>query len=550
MEIGIVNMSNYVSPVISETRGKKWVSYGEDNDYFDYLLDRYRGSATNHAIINGISEMIAGEGLAPLSKSSAINYAKTLSLFKNEDIHRWAFDLKCLGYFIMTLKLKDGATESVGYTPVQNWRSGLADENGVVLEMFYSDDWKQINKAAYKPQPYNVLQPDSKNGEFIFAAKPFRSGTFYYPNVDYMGVLQYAHLEEEIGNFHLNNIMNGLSPSMLINFNNGDPGEIKRNEMEAKIKNKWGGSSNSGKFILAFNDDKESAATIETADISDLDKQYQFLSSEATSKILLGHRITSPLLFGIRDGSGLGSNTDEIKTASAFMNYNVIHPYQNFMISTFEHVLSFNSIATPMRIRPLQQLSSDEDLSNPLDDFIGSGESVDMDKWDLISESKVNYETDDEIYAKIQLASVPSSKPNSGSEQDNELFKVRYVYSPSSVSDDSREFCRKMVSAKKVYRKEDIDLASTKPVNKGWGAKGADTYDIFLYKGGGDCHHYWMRQVYLKKNNKKISVNEATKMINELDPDERDDVRIEKNDPKVAKLPKDMKNRGFLKPRK
>ena len=39
--------------------------------------------------------------------------------------------------------------------------------------------------------------------------------------VDYQGGLQYAELEEEISNYHLNNIMNGLAPSMLINFNNG-----------------------------------------------------------------------------------------------------------------------------------------------------------------------------------------------------------------------------------------------------------------------------------------------------------------------------------------
>lgn len=92
--------------------------------------------------------------------------------------------------------------------------------------------------------------------------------------------------------------MNGLAPGMLINFNNGDPGKTERNAMEAKIKSKWSGSSSAGKIVLAFNEHKDEAATIETVDISDLDKQYQFLSEESMKKIMVGHRVTSPLFSG------------------------------------------------------------------------------------------------------------------------------------------------------------------------------------------------------------------------------------------------------------
>jgi len=630
MNINVVQLSNYVAPKVTEERGKEWVKYGVDNDYFDYLLDRYRGSPTNHAIINGVSEMIAGDGIVPLSSRASNSYAKALSLFADEDVHRWAFDLKCLGYYIMLVTLKKGV-EEVEYTPVQNWRSGLADEEGVVKEYFYSDDWGQSNLAKFKPKPFNTLQPDSKTGLFVYAVKPYRSGTFYYPNVDYMGCLQYAHLEEEVGNFHLNNIMNGLAPGMIINFNNGDPGEEIRDKIEQSIQNKWGGSSNAGRFIMAFNDNKEASASIETVAISDLDKQYQFISQEATSKIMVGHRVTSPLLFGVRDGGGLGSNTDEIKTANELFQNSVIRPYQNFMIKSFEYILSLDSLSMPMRIKPLSPINEVVDSSgdstpqavatdaltqkaasyngaqiassleimqavkdgvlttdqaitfliqmlqfdpvvakalfygnasneiaklrkvvNEMDSFIELGEEL-GEEWLLIDERKVDYSVDESIYANLK-AKVPSSNPNATAEEDNDIFKVRYTYAPKTVSyekgHETREFCRKMVNANKVYRINDIKMASTRSVNPGWGPDGADNYDIFLYKGGGGCHHYWMRQVYLLKNNKKISVNDAKKIINGLPVEDRDAARLPINDPKVAQLPKDMPNHGFLKPRR
>jgi hypothetical protein len=126
------------------------------------------------------------------------------------------------------------------------------------------------------------------------------------------------------------------------------------------------------------------------------------------------------------------------------------------------------------------------------------------------------------------------------------LFKIRYQYAPKSNSDNSREFCVKMVKADKVYRKEDIEFAGQKVVNKGFGPNGTDRYSIWLYKGGARCHHFWMRKIYLRRNNKSISVNEAKKMILDLEPSDRKENRLPENNFKVAQLPNDMPNNGFL----
>ena len=179
---------------------------------------------------------------------------------------------------------------------------------------------------------------------------------------------------------------------------------------------------------------------------------------------------------------------------------------------------------------------------NELDKFIGECGEDESEDYELIHSERVN------TGLEIELARVPSSSWAKESEQDNALFRIRYKYK-GELRSDTREFCRKMLSADKVFRYEDIQRAGEQKVNAGWGPRGADTYDIWLYKGGGNCHHFWERRIYLRKDNRNITVNKARKMINELPPSDRGDARLMENNPLVAKLPIDMPNNGFLEPR-
>ena len=181
---------------------------------------------------------------------------------------------------------------------------------------------------------------------------------------------------------------------------------------------------------------------------------------------------------------------------------------------------------------------------------------MDEEEWELIDERKVDYETEEAQDALWNFArAIPGSSAERASrgvsEQDNELIRVRYAYMPKVTGSqgvatyESRDFCKRMVAAgNRVWRKEDIEAASNRAVNPGWGANGANTYDLFLYKGGGSCQHFWERRTYLRKDNEKISVSEARKIIREagLEP-------LERNDPRVAKTPRSQTNRGFLEPR-
>ena len=585
-KVSFVNLSTYTSPQIVETKNKEWVEFGADNNYFQFLIDRANGSATSSACITGISQMIYGRGLdATDSSKRPEQYARMISLFKKDDVRRFAYDLKLSGQCaIQVIYSKDRKSiAKVEHLPIETLRAEKCGaEDKKVQAYYYHPDWVNI-KPSEKPLRIpafgisNTPQPIE-----ILYVKPYEAGMYYYSTPDYQGGLQYAELEEEVSNYHLNNIMNGLAPSMLINFNNGVPDEEKQTLVENKIKAKFSGSSNAGKFILAFNDDKESAADINPVQLSDAHNQYQFLSEESQKKIMISHRIVSPMLLGIKDSSGFGNNAEELETATVLMQNTVIIPFQELLTDAFDKILAFNNISLNLYFKTLQPLQfvdlenvKDEEtreqetgvkmskVFNALEDF---GEDEDLENWELIDERKVDYDAEDELDEELKklnnpklsllskvwnLATTGTARPNAKSEQDGKneegvQFKVRYQYAPLRASNNSREFCKKMVNAAKIYRKEDIQQMSQRAVNAGWGLNGADTYDIWLYKGGGDCHHFWMRKTYRAKSaktkadvgnpNAEVSVNKAKK----------EGFKPEVNAKEVAKRPTDMPNNGFV----
>jgi len=583
-DLSIVNLSTYTSPVVKEVRGKNFIEYGEDNNYFQYLIDRYNGSPTNNAIINGVSEMIYGKGLdATNSNKKPEEYAQMKSLFNNDCVRKLCYDLKLMGQCaIQVIYSKDRSRiVQLEHMPIETLRAEKCNEKGEIEGYYYFSDW-----ANYKRGNELKRIPafgTSKEGLEIMYIKPYRAGFKYYSPVDYQGGTQYAELEEEISNFHLNNILNGLAPSMLINFNNGTPDPEQREMIERRIYEKFSGSSNAGKFILAFNDNPETAASIEPVQLSDAHQQYEFLSNESSKKIMVSHRIVSPMLFGIKDDTGLGNNADELKTASILFDNLVIKSFQGLLIESFDRILAYNNISLNLYFKTLQPLEfvdmeniEDEETKEEetgvklskqsnklLEEFIGKGQSEEelLEKYDLIDEMDVDYDLEDELDKKVEelnnevkLARVGKATPYKESEQDGKSKKegkeditylVRYMYTAYSggyktKAGRSREFCIKMMKANKVYRKEDIIALDNIPVNAGFGKNGADTYSVWLYKGGARCSHRWTRKIYVRKDGERslgdtISTTKARS----------EGFTPEKNPNKVSIAPRNMPNKGY-----
>ena len=579
--INFVQLSSYTSPAISENSRLGWVEYGDDNNYFQYLIDRYNGSPTNNAVVSGVIDMIFGKGLdATDSGQNTEGYMQLRKLIKDSELKKVINDYYLLGNgaFQVIYNRDKSKIVEVYHMPVECLRAEKCNEEGEVEAYYYAYDWAEVRskKGAERIPAFGYGEAADKVEILYF--RPYRSGSYYYSPVDYQGALPYAELEGEVANYHINNIKNGLAPSMIVNFNNGVPPEEERDIIESQIKQKWGGSSNAGKFILAFNDSSDSAASIEPVQLSDAHNQYEFLSRECQQKVLVGHRITSPMLFGVKDQTGLGNNADEIKTAFQLFDNSVIKPKQEQVITALDEILAFNNIAldlyfktlTPIEFTDLENAKTTEVIEEEtgikmsacsmempkeydaaIDELIAMGEDVDLEAWDLVDERDVDYDQEDALDATLKFASTGTARPNANSEQDGEnaageLFLVRYKYDGSKSP--QREFCRKMMSANKVYRKEDIIAMDNKAVNAGFGVNGSSTYSIWLYKGGARCKHKWVRQTYMSKDGIRPDVKSPNAKTISTTKARQKGFRPEANDDKVAITPSNMKNRGYVNP--
>jgi hypothetical protein len=387
-------------------------------------------------------------------------------------------------------------------------------------------------------------------------------------------VLPYALLEEEIGDYLINEVQNGFSGTKVVNFNNGVPTDEQQNIISNKVLDKLTGSRGQ-KVIVAFNNNAESKTTVDDIPLNDAPEHYTYLSEECLKKIMLGHNVTSPLLFGVASTNGFSSNADELKNSSILFDNMVIRPFQEEIIEAFDSILAFNGISLKLFFRTLQPLEFTDlenaqteeqvaeetgtELSAQTNPLIDLGEDV-QDNWLLIDEKEVDYDTDEEenellskepkqsLLSKIvNLVSTGDARQNIRSDQDKVIdgvkFVVRYKYE-GQVTDNPREFCTAMVKANKIYRKEDIIKMGSQVVNAGWGPKGADTYSIWLYKGGGNCHHRWNKQLYAVLSGKALNITEQTKKLAQAKAAQFGYVVT--NPSLVSTRPIDMPKKGFL----
>ena len=518
-----IQLETYTSPTIVEQKNKEWVEYGQDNNYYQYLIDLYYGSATNNACIKGISDLIYGDGLEVVRADRHLSgYLDLKKLFHEDCLRNAAMDLKMLGQCAIHLvKSKDRKK----YVKAEHWaiqtlRPQKCNDKGEIEGYYFAPDWSKL-KRGQKPHRFAAFGFDENATECVLVIKPYSTGNYYFSPVDYQGGTQWAELETEISNYHINNIKNGMAPSMLINFNNGQPPAEVKDMIEAQIINKFTGSSNTGKFILSFNDNAESKADITPVQLSDAHNQYQFLSTESMQKVMMSHRVTSPMLLGIKDQTGFGNNAEELKTASILFDNTVIRPFQRLLLDGVRKIMNANGYNLDIYFKTLQPLEftdlsgkvvneetkekefgfakaipefTDEIEGEWLDYLKDKGEVI-GEEFELIDESPV---TDDNEYKFFKRFANPEDK----SKDDKGVYLIRYRYAPMSASGNSRQFCKDMVANAKmgvVYRREDIDTMGDDGINGQFAPSGKSNYSIWKYKGGVNCKHQWYRLTYMRK---------------------------------------------------
>ena len=579
----IVNLSEYNRPKITEDKRKDWVTYGENNDYYSYLIRLFIDSATNNAIIQGISQLIYGKGIdATDSSKKPDEYAAMKSIFADSCLRKVILDLKLLGEGSFQILYQDGRVIKAEHFPRQTLRAEKCNDDGEIEAYYYYHDWSKI-KPNSKPKRIAAFGFGNGKEPEIKIVKRYVSGYDYYCPVDYQGALAYAELESEIADYLINDVQNGFSGTKVVNFNNGVPDREKQLQVKNDVMSKLTGARGE-KVIIAFNNNAESKTTIDDVPLNDAPAHYEYLSNECSKKLIIGHRVTSPLLLGIRtENNGLGSNADEIKTASLLFDNVTIKPYQELIIDCMDAVLAVNDISLNLYFKTLQplafietdnavtdeareeetgvKLSEDKpELTDEMgEDFLAELEGETMEDYELIGKRQYSEDNEDlEIWKEkvingdVELESV-KSKPSGESYLDKSVYKVRYAYEEKYTSGNSRKFCKTMMQRTRngvVYRLEDIDKASRAGVNKSFGHKG-QSYDLFKFKGGPNCGHYWEERLYKLKKKKDGEYYEDKSLASSEEVDSIP--KSYKPRPAGNKLapvaPKDMDNNGYKNPR-
>jgi hypothetical protein len=565
--IQAINLSAYQPVEAIETENRAgWINYGQNNLFPQHLITLYYNSPIHNALTNSIAYMIEGQGTGTILDNA---------------LQGISFDLKLQGSFCAEViwSLDFTRIVQINHLPFENCRLAYDKEEDDITGIFYSKDWANTRSKRGKPEfipSFNPAIAQEQPRQVIYA-HGMMAGSSYYAKPDYFGSLNYVELSYQMGLYHVNNILNGLFPSFIINFLNGIPQKEEREAIRREWETRLSGASNAGKFLMTFNEDPTRAPQIEAFPLSDADKQYQFLSEETAKQIMVGHRVVSPLIHGIRDTTGFGSNKDEMLVGLEIFNNQVIKPYQRIIERVFTPILGeinieMNSPFDPevVVVEPTVQNAelkkkvvaekkdadvkiSKEEGEAWLAHLREKAEYINEEEWELISDEEVTAPHEEEKYRTEFMSVRGYSNPDEKSDSlDTGLYKVRYYYSRNFTYKEgeivTRDFCQEMVALSKIgalFRYEDIQEMEKDGVNDDFAPAGASRYSIWIYKGGVYCRHAWFRKVFVRKREKgRFLPNDGLKndkvvtgaVANELFPKGEEAVR-----------PNDMPNRASLK---
>ena len=345
-------------PAIKEVRGKDYMSYGADNMFPQMLIDLYDNSAMHHTCVDAITEGILGEGLELIGDEYINTNGETI----DDILQKITLDYAIYqGYSINIIWNKEGsAIAEIYHLPFANVRSGKRDEDDKVNEYMYSSNWANLRKYPFETyRSFDATDNKGDNASQIYYCFNYTPGNEVYPLPSYVGALNDINLDHRISVFHNSNISSGLQPSMLLKMNNGVPTPEAQREIYREIESTFAGENNAGRFFLTFSDGPERAMEVQTIDSAN-DDYYLTLESRISSRILTAHRITSPLLLGIKDASGFSNNADEIAVAYAHFEGTVIEPKRKKILSSFGYILKLAGYNVKMKIIPNRILNMNE----------------------------------------------------------------------------------------------------------------------------------------------------------------------------------------------
>lgn len=351
-EFIVLKFADSKIPVFKEKKNKDYIEYGENNLYPDYLTYLFNKSAKHGAIVSGKAFYIFGEGY-----ENGDVIVNRLGDSLNDISKKAILDVEIYGGFRLEIiwnaigKVKE--IYHVDYSTIRVGKRG---------GYYFKESWDKLNND--EPVPIPAFNPSVPTGSQIYSYNEYRPKTRYYPLPQYVGANNWFETDIEISKYYLSAIRNGMTPSKMIQFFKGEPTEDKKREIEQRMTKKFSGAENAGKFLLVFND-ANASKSVEVTDLSatDLDKHMIELNKTCQQEIFSGHRVTSPMLFGIKTEGQLGGNP-ELKTAYELFQVTYSKPKANSFDKEINYLLSFSSQLAKYELRPTDPIGIQFDVKD------------------------------------------------------------------------------------------------------------------------------------------------------------------------------------------
>jgi len=308
-ELLVLKFADSRVPRFKEERNKDYIKYGEKNDYPQYLTYLFNKSSKHNAIVTGKADYIFGGGF-----ENGDFIVNRLEESLNDIAKKCILDREIFGgWYVELIYNQRGQVCEIYHVDYTSLRKGKSKG------YYYKENWDLLNKQDERYiEEFNHYNPV---GSQIYSFAEYRPNVKYYPLPMYIGSNNYIETDIEISKYYLSCIRNGMMPSKMIQFFTGEPTDDKKREIEARLEKKFSGSENAGKFFMVFNGNANNKAVqIDDLSASDLDKHMDGLNNLCQQEIFSGHKVTSPMLFGIKTEGQLGGIT-ELKTSyEAFVN--------------------------------------------------------------------------------------------------------------------------------------------------------------------------------------------------------------------------------------
>lgn len=551
--ISVIKFANNKVPEFKEVRGKDWIAYGEKNDYPDYLLTLFNRSAKHNAIVTGKVHYIKGQGLIVKDDSLTIDKKAELEYFlKNinesdtadELLYKISTDLELFGGFALQIipnRIKTNISQ-ICHIDFSKLRVDKDKDN-----IWYCNDWKC-------PKPENGLMelspfdPETFSGVYYFTQ--YRPGISTYPMPEYMGAIPYIEMDYEISNFHLNNIKNGFSAGTMISFNNGEPDteEAKRN-IEGLVKKKTIGTDNAGQLLITFANGKDSAPTVAPLTPNNFDKLFDTLNQTVQQEIFTGHKVTSPMLFGIKTEGQLGGRS-ELREASELFQNSYIAAKQTMIENELNYIMTVAGYGPVLEIQPTEPIAFDISeqammqvlTKNEIRAKLGlapieAQQTQTMQKFSSQDEVNVfmkygfskdefeilkSEEIEDKEEANLKELAFYINKQSFDKKDDEvqgpdpsdirdpkfpklvpEQIKVMYSYEVRKglgpeIIEGTRDLCRQLIKLNKLYSREDINKISKELGYDVWEKRGGFYHNPKTDITTPYCRHIWSQNLVRK----------------------------------------------------